>query len=281
MEPKNLFKMVIVALFTVIGQTACYDNNEDSHDKVEKVTLYVSDETGSCQPWYSSASVDCMMVKEEKEQTEYSPLGFFDINGFEYERGYEYMLSVEKVTLANPPADRNGITYKLLDVVSKEPGNGLYKIGVSYLVDADWEEAVSHDIERNALIPWHCSYLFDGEMNKVKLVDATGKLLAEGKTERKIKSGHPDTYRLLPPDEAVVNWNLEWVFTFEADTSNEMVFAYDCCTTKIDGAMCADRMWLYKDWTKYYQEKYPEAGVRAVVCVQKLYWKGIGYDACE
>ena len=212
MEPKNLFKMVIVAFFTVIGQTACYDNNEDSHDKVEKVTLYVSDETGSYKPWYSSASVDCMMVKEEKEQTEYSPLGFFDINGFEYERGYEYMLSVEKVTLANPPADRNGITYKLLDVVSKEPGNGLYKIGVSYLVDADWEEAVSHDIERNALIPWHCSYLFDGEMNKVKLVDATGKLLAEGKAERKIKSGHPDTYRLLPPDEAVVNWNLEWVF---------------------------------------------------------------------
>ena len=64
MEPKNLFKMVIVAFFTVIGQTACYDNNEDSHDKVEKVTLYVSDETGSYKPWYSSASVDCMMVKE-------------------------------------------------------------------------------------------------------------------------------------------------------------------------------------------------------------------------
>ena len=69
MEPKNLFKMVVMAFFTVIGQTACYDNREDSYDKVEKVTLYVSDETGSYQPWYSSTSVDCMMVKEEKEQT--------------------------------------------------------------------------------------------------------------------------------------------------------------------------------------------------------------------
>lgn len=281
MEPKNLFKMVVMAFFTVIGQTACYDNREDSYDKVEKVTLYVSDETGSYQPWYSSTSVDCMMVKEEKEQTEYSPLGFFDINGFEYERGYGYMLSVEKVTLGNPPANRSGITYKLLDVVSKEAGNGLYKIRVNYFVDADWKEAVSHDIERNPFIPWHCSYLFDEEMSKVKLVDATGKLLAKGNVERKIKSEHPDTYRLLPPDEAVVNWNSEWVFTFNADSANKTVFTYDCCITKIDGSMYADRIWLYGDWTEYYRKKYPEAGVRAVVCVQKLYWKGIGYDACE
>ncbi|MCD7927044.1 MAG: DUF4377 domain-containing protein [Bacteroides sp.] len=49
---------------------------------------------------------------------------FSGINGFEYEKGYEYNLLVEKITLSNPPADASNLKYRLIEVLSKEVATG-------------------------------------------------------------------------------------------------------------------------------------------------------------
>lgn len=87
-------------------------------DRIETITLYVSAETGTYQPWGSESPVECMLVKEA-EETDYQPLAFGAIAGFTYEKGYAYTLSVEKTTLANPPADASSVTYKLLQIIEK------------------------------------------------------------------------------------------------------------------------------------------------------------------
>lgn len=87
-------------------------------DRIETITLYVSAETGTYQPWGSESPIECMLVKEEGSD-QFQPLAFEGIDGFTYEKGYDYTLLVEKTTLANPPADASSVTYKLLRIVEK------------------------------------------------------------------------------------------------------------------------------------------------------------------
>ena len=60
--------------------------------------MYVSAETGTYKPWGSETPVECMLVKEETA-SDYSPLAFDGIKGFDYVRGHEYELKVRKTTL--------------------------------------------------------------------------------------------------------------------------------------------------------------------------------------
>lgn len=109
--------LLLVLLFGNLVLIGC--NKDDMlKDRVETVTLYVSPQTGSYQPWGSEQPVECMLVKEAGE-TDYQPLAFGAIAGFTYEKGYAYTLSVEKTTLANPPADASSVTYKLLQIIEK------------------------------------------------------------------------------------------------------------------------------------------------------------------
>lgn len=94
------------------------DKNDALKDRIETISLYVSAETGTYQPWESEYPVECMLVKEEGSD-QFQPLAFGGIAGFTYEKGYDYTLSVEKTTLANPPADASSVTYKLLHIVEK------------------------------------------------------------------------------------------------------------------------------------------------------------------
>ncbi|MBZ9650736.1 DUF4377 domain-containing protein [Psychroflexus montanilacus] len=45
---------------------------------------------------------------------------FIFIEGFDYEPGFIYSLSVNKTTLANPPADASSVNYSLRSISSKE-----------------------------------------------------------------------------------------------------------------------------------------------------------------
>lgn len=109
--------LLLVLLFGNLVLIGC--NKEDMlKDRVETVTLYVSAETGTYQPWGSESPVECMLVKEEGSD-QFQPLAFGGIAGFTYEKGYAYTLSVEKTTLANPPADASSVTYKLLQIIEK------------------------------------------------------------------------------------------------------------------------------------------------------------------
>lgn len=83
--------------------------------------MYISSETGIMYDLFDSERefpIKCMLVKEQKED-EYRHLAFSGIQDFEYEKGYEYHLRVNKTTLANPPADGSMYKYQLVRVLEK------------------------------------------------------------------------------------------------------------------------------------------------------------------
>ena len=113
-------KRIYIAIMALTGIILSGCNKENPADKIETILMYVSSETGNSQPWGSETSFECMLVKEEGE-SEFHPLPYGDIEGFEYQQGHEYELKVQKTTLANPPADASNIAYKLLEIISDIP----------------------------------------------------------------------------------------------------------------------------------------------------------------
>lgn len=110
-------KYIKTALLALISMIWVGCDKDEITDKVEKIKMYVSAETGTYIPWGSETPVECMLVKEEGE-LEYSHLAFGSIKGFDYVHGHEYELEVRKITLANPPADGSNIAYTLLKIIS-------------------------------------------------------------------------------------------------------------------------------------------------------------------
>jgi len=97
-------------LFLLITM-ACTSNSE-----VQSKMLIVADHLENC---IGVGPQSCMLVKENPED-EWT--FFYDqIEGFEYEEGYTYELLVNKIPVANPPADASSIRYKLKNIISKTP----------------------------------------------------------------------------------------------------------------------------------------------------------------
>lgn len=113
-------KYIKTALLALISMIWVGCDKDEITDKVEKIKMYVSAETGTYIPWGSETPVECMLVKEEGE-LEYSHLAFGSIKGFDYVHGHEYELEVRKIILANPPADGSNIAYTLLKIISDIP----------------------------------------------------------------------------------------------------------------------------------------------------------------
>ncbi|NKQ37184.1 MAG: META domain-containing protein [Chloroflexi bacterium] len=82
----------------------------------EIVTMYVGPELVDCT---GVAPQKCMQVKENPDD-DYT--FFYDqIEGFNYEEGFEYELKVEVTKVENPPADASNLKYTLVEEVSKTP----------------------------------------------------------------------------------------------------------------------------------------------------------------
>ena len=77
--------------------------------------IYIADHLVDC---VGVAPQKCMLVKE-KIVDEWTT--FYDqIEGFEYEEGYEYLLNVNIKTIKNPPADGSSLKYTLIEVFEKK-----------------------------------------------------------------------------------------------------------------------------------------------------------------
>lgn len=101
----------LLLAFALIFSTACL--NPVGPDAVE-LRLYVDSQKVSCYTWIET---ECLRVRERESE---SWQNFADeIEGFEWEAGYEYRIRVERTTLANPPADASSFRYVLRKVVSK------------------------------------------------------------------------------------------------------------------------------------------------------------------
>ena len=115
--------ILIVCLF----MTACSKEDEPK-DKVSTIILSVDSHTDDML--FLGGSVECLRVKEENS-TEWDKHP--GIIGFKYEKGYKYVLKVEKTILANPPQDSLDVEYRLIEIMSKK-FDGL-NISIQYAID--------------------------------------------------------------------------------------------------------------------------------------------------
>lgn len=79
-----------------------------------EVTLYVAPTLVDC---VGVGPQQCLQVKENPED-DYR-LFYDQIEGFDFEEGYEYELRVQTEPIENPPADGSAIRWTLIEVVSK------------------------------------------------------------------------------------------------------------------------------------------------------------------
>lgn len=82
-----------------------------------------------------------------------------------------------------------------------------------------------------------------------------------------LEEEQPASYKLLQPDEQITAYS-KFIFSFQSG-SEQREYAYDVFITHISGTPY-ERLWFYEDLTGYYKTKYPNAGVRGVVRVQRL-----------
>lgn len=110
MKDKRNLAITLLAL-AAITASACGPSLGGPAEK----TIYVGPYQVDC---VGVAPQKCMLVKEDPEG---DWTFFYDqIEGFEYEPGYEYELRIMEEKVKDPPADASSIRWILLEVISKE-----------------------------------------------------------------------------------------------------------------------------------------------------------------
>ncbi len=100
-------------------------------------TLFVAAERVEC---VGVAPMMCLQVREDPADE--WQLFYDEIEGFEYEAGFEYELAVREETVENPPADGSSVRTILVAVVSKTPvgtsGDSSVPDEAEPLLDREW-----------------------------------------------------------------------------------------------------------------------------------------------
>lgn len=290
MKTKDFFGMLLVAFLAVTGLTACCDDGEEEGRKVTDYKEYIVTVASRKLPGVayvgcgSSVLRDVYAVKREDSQ-EWEQMD--DIPGFDYESGYEWKIRISKTSYLDYNMGEPAWTeYKLLEMIAKErkeseglPENFIPEnqysfcpITVACKVDAGQKGIVEEDLKTNPSIPYGCSYVFNNDLSQWALLDGDGKALGYGsleKTQIQNTLDIPKVFQSFLPEEQIVS-TMWWSFDYlDGDDMMKrpfyVVIAYwsGPVTKKANAPICCP--WLYEDWTKHYQEKYPDAGVNAVV----------------
>lgn len=140
--------MLLLAFLAIVGLTACSD--DEPNDSVKEIRMQVSSETGIMYDLFDDKMehpIECMLVESEDFPGETLQLAFNEIEGFTYERGHEYYLSVKRTILANPSADASDRTYSLVRILAD-------RLVVEPELPADKEIKTEADIEYYDLCPF-------------------------------------------------------------------------------------------------------------------------------
>lgn len=291
MKKQNYFTILLVAILTVAGLTSCNDDDEEGRKVTDykEYTLTVASVKlpGVLTSSGSNVLADVYAVKNE-QSTDWEAHG--SIGKFEYEEGYEYQIRISETSyLDYSMGDPAWTEYELLEVISKERKDSenlpphfipnwyfeercpYINPEFAYAIDADQKDKIENDLKTDA------SYKFGGlscyiaftRTRKWFLLDADmhivnqGFLISRGKEPTEF----PESYKLLPPESKVSGYG-EFNFVTDDDTEDS-VMQYDVFISaqnrSRDIAPQNVKIWLYKDLTAYYQNKYPEANVNAVV----------------
>ena len=284
MKNRNFLVMLFMAIFTMIGVTSCNDDEEDKKvTGYKEYTLTVASEKlpGVLTSSDNNVLTDVYAVKNE-QSTDWEAQG--SIGKFEYEEGYEYQIRISETNyLGYRMGDPAWTEYELLEVISKEHKNSenlpphfipdwyfeqycpYINPEFAYAIDADKKEDIENDLKTNS------TYKFGGLRYYIAfygigiwfLQDDDMHTVEHGVLIRKSKelTEFPESYKLLPLE--IKNYEFgEFNFVTSDDTEDYVmqydVFMYVVAPQIVD-------IWLYKDLTAYYQNKYPEANVKAVV----------------
>lgn len=128
----------ISALAALICLAACSSTPRRSPDsKVRTETLTVASRMVDC---VGVGVRRCLVVKEGRSSDWEL---FYDwIDGFEYEPGYEYVISVYRREIDVPPADGSNLKYVLDRVISRQMKESKNLPDTSRLVEALKEEGI-------------------------------------------------------------------------------------------------------------------------------------------
>lgn len=107
---------------------------EQPTDQPEEITMYVGPEMVNCE---GEARVACLQVKFE-EGAEWE-LFYDNIEGFEFEPGFEYELRVNKITVEDPPADGSSIRYELVEIVGQSETETAGIEDLDFLMNTAWD----------------------------------------------------------------------------------------------------------------------------------------------
>ena len=102
-------------------------------------TMYVAHHLADC---VGVAPMNCMLVRDNPEGE--WKLFYDEIQGFDYEPGFDYELMIRTEEIPNPPADASSIRFILVEVVSKTPMSSEGGAAAE-LVAGDWRLAAFSD----------------------------------------------------------------------------------------------------------------------------------------
>ena len=224
-------------------------------------------------------------VKKENSE-EWETLS--NIDGFEFEKGYEYKIKISETSYLDYRMGQPAWTeYDLLEVISKEKKNSeelpkhfipetFYKNKFlpkyRYAVEADNKEVIEEDLNNNSILPLDYHYMLyrgeDSSLRWIAIKDDSNTLgpciiISRNKDPEKM----PESYKLLAPEGNIYGF-MGWSFLDEE--GNETNYpSFDVFVGRTAKSKSVDltpnTVCLYKDLTEYYKNKYPQAAIKAVV----------------
>lgn len=280
---------VLILFFCVFSFISCDDNDEEGRKITgyKEFVLTVASEKIPGVLWSDGFNYlsEVYAVKQEQSD-EWSAFG--NIDGFEFEKGYEYQIKIGETSYLDYSMGTPAWTEReLLEVISKDKKDSgnlpLHLIPKAYYdniplpqyryaVEADNKELIEQDLENNSLIPldYHdMLYRSEDAILKWIALQDDNKVLGPYIIQSKSKAPEemPESYKILPLDARIVGYG-EWTFLDEAENpidnlSFDVFMGYAAKTKSYMPG--PDTIYLYKDLTEHYKTKYPEANVGTVV----------------
>lgn len=202
------------------------------------------------------------------------------IDGFNYEDGFQYELKINETSYIDYSMGEPAWTqYKLLEIINKVETDSenlpesfitgkeyvYYPISISYKIEATQKELIEEDLINNSNIPCGGSFVIGINGSNIwTLFDKLGNIKGSGEYQISKIEDVPTLIQDFLPEGSISGIG-NWIFTYYMN-ENEYENTYFAVITDFISELNNANIWLYKDWTLYYQEKYPEAGVNEVIC---------------
>lgn len=270
----------VLLLFMILSCVSCLKDEEEEGAKqtgYKEYTMTVASEKLIGIKGLSTYFISDVYAVKTGNATSWSSFESSP-KGFEYESGYEYLIKIAETNWIDySRGDPAWTEYELKEIISKtkKESEGLpkhfipdwfvpqNKIRILYGIEAENKEIIENNLKSDISIPWNCKIMSTN--NCYALWNNENKIIDYGSVRGVSKEPtlFPEVYKTLPPDVQIKGCG-ELFFTSNTKDNERH---YDTFYTSFYGSPYPNKtlVYLYKDFTEYYKQKYPEAMVKAVV----------------